>query len=224
MRTIEIELHGPELIERIERSAVFRQLRVFEVLRVLRYDRNELVAICRVVPKDPRLKPERCFQGDPVPTRVQLLKREEGSSIVLVERSLRGRRPGPPGQSLFGFEVTKPGAGYLFGPPSYRDGRITFSFAGNSRQLRDILDRARTRGLRYRILSLKEAEFVVSPLDHLTKRQAEVLRSAYKLGYYDVPRRISSEQLGRSLGMQAATVVEHLRKAEKRLLDAILGA
>ncbi len=222
MRTIEIELHGPELIERIERSAVFRQLRVFEVLRVLRYDRNEFVAICRVVPKDSRLKPERCFQGDPVPTRVQLLKREEGSSIVLVERSLRGRRPGPPGQSLFGFEVTKPGAGYLFGPPSYRDGRITFSFAGNSRQLRDILDRAHARGLRYRILSLKEAEFASSPLDRLTKKQREVIRVAYDSGYYDVPRKITSAQLGRALDLRAATVVEHLRKSEKRLLDAIL--
>ena len=222
MRTIEIELYGPELIERIERSAVFRQLRVFEVLRVLRYDRNEFVTICRVVPKDPRMKAENCFRGDPIPTRVHLLKREEGSSIVLVERSIRGRRPGLRGPSLFGYEVTKPGAGYMFGPPNYRDGKLTFSFAGNSRQLRDILDRAHARGLRYRILSLKEAEFAGSPLDRLTKKQREVLRAAYDSGYYDVPRKITSAQLGRALDLRAATVVEHLRKSEKRLLDAIL--
>ncbi len=222
MRTIVVELYGPELLERIEQSAVFRRLRVFQVLRVLRYDRNEFVAICRITPKDSRLRPEDCFRGDPVRTRVHLLKREENSSIVVVERSLRGPGPGPPVRSLFGYEVTKPGAGYLFGPPSYHDGTITFSFAGTSRQLDNILSRARARGLRYRVLSLKVAEFAVSPLERLTRRQREVLRSAYASGYYDVPRRITSIQLGRNLGVRAATVVEHLRKSEKRLLDVLL--
>lgn len=222
MRTIVVELYGPELLERIEQSAVFRRLRVFEVLRVLRYDRNEFVAICRVTPKDPRMRPEDCFRGDPVRTQVHLLKREESSSIVVVERSLSGPGPRLPGRSLFGYEVTKPGAGYLFGPPSYRDGVITFSFAGNTRQLHSILSRARARGLRYRVLSLKVAEFAISPLERLTERQREVLRAAYAAGYYDVPRRISSAQLGRELGVRAATVVEHLRKSEKRLLDTLL--
>ena len=107
-------------------------------------------------------------------------------------------------------------------PPRYHDGKITFTLSGTPHQLRDALGEARARGFRYRILSVKEAEFAVSPLDHLTKKQAEVLRVAYELGYYDVPRRITSEQLGRGLGLRAATVVEHLRKSEKRLLDAML--
>jgi len=218
MRKIVVEFYGPELAESSERGFA-RHLRTLEVLSLLRYDRNEFAGICRITPKDPRMRPEDCFRGDPVPTEVQLLRREEGSSIVLLKRYPRGRRPGPP---MLGEELMKPGAGYMLSPARYRDGKLTLTFSGNPRQLRDVLSRARARGLRYRILSLKEAEFAVSLLDHLTKKQGEVLRVAYELGYYDVPRRITSEQLGRALGMRASTVVEHLRKSEKRLLDAIL--
>ncbi len=221
MRKVVVELYGPELVERTERGFA-RHLRSFEILSLLRYDRNEFAGISRITPKDPRTKPEDFFRGDPVPTQVQLLRQEGGSSIVLLKRYPRGRRPGPPGPLLFGEEMLKPGTGYLLSPLRYHDGKLTFTFAGNPRQLRDILGQARARGLRYRILSLKEAEFAVSLLDHLTKKQAEVLRVAYELGFYDVPRRITSEQLGRGLGMRAATVVEHLRKSEKRILDAIL--
>jgi len=222
MRKMVVELYGPELVERVESTVALGRLRAFEVLHLLRYDRNEFAGICRITPKDPRARPEDCFRGDPVPTRVQLLRREEDSSIVLLKRSPRGRRAGLPGPILFGEEMTKPGAGYLLGPPRYRDGKLTFTFAGSPGQLRDVLDRARARGLRHRVLSMKESEFAVSLLDHLTKKQAAVLRAAYQLGYYDVPRRITSEQLGRGLGLRAATVVEHLRKSEKRVLDAIL--
>ena len=220
MRKIVVELYGPELAKRTERGFA-RHLRAFEVLSLLRYDQNEFAGICRITPKDPRTRPEDCFRGDPVPTQVQLLRREEGSAIVLLKRYPRGRRSGPP---LFGEELIKPGAAYLLSPPRFHDGKLTFTFSGNPRQLREILGRVRARGLRYRILSLKDAEFAVSLLDHLTKRQREVLRVAYDLGYYDVPRRITSEQLGRGLGLRAATVVEHLRKSEKRLLNAILEA
>lgn len=221
MRKILVELYGPELQERTERGFA-RHLRAFEVLSLLRYDRSEFAGICRITPKDPGAKPEEFFRGDPVPTEVQLLRREGESYVVLLKRYPGGRRPGSAGPTLFGEEMLKPGAGYLLSPTKYRDGKLSFTFAGSPRQLREILHQAHARGLRYRILSVKEAEFAVSLLDHLTKKQAEVLRVAYELGYYDVPRRITSEQLGRGLGLRAATVVEHLRKSEKRILDAIL--
>ena len=221
MRKVVVELYGPELVKSTERGFA-RHLRVFEVLSVLRYDRNEFAGICRLIPKDPHAGPEDFFRGDPVPTQVQLLRQEDDASIVHLKRYPGGRRPGLSGPTLFGEEMLKPGAGYLLSPLRYGDGKLRFTYAGNARQLRDILGQARTRGLHYRILSLKEAEFAVSLLDHLTKKQSEVLRVAYELGYYDIPRKITSEQLGRGLGMRAATVVEHLRKSEKRLLDAIL--
>lgn len=222
MRRIVVELYGPELAGRIGRTGGFRRIRTFEVLQVLRHNPKEFVAVVRISALDPEADPERLFRDDPVHTEVRLLRREEGASIVLLNRSIEGRRPGAPGGPLLGAEITKPGSGYLLPPFRYREGRLTFGFGGTPKQLRALLDRARSRGLRYRILSLKEAEFASSVLSRLTDRQREVLRAAYDAGYYAVPRTASSQAIASRLGLEAATVVEHLRKAEKRLLDAIL--
>jgi predicted DNA binding protein len=42
------------------------------------------------------------------------------------------------------------------------------------------------------------------------------------LGYYDVPRRVSSEELAKRLKIQEPTLVMHRRKAERRLLAALI--
>jgi hypothetical protein len=224
VRKIVVELYGPELSERIEQTVFMRRLDAFEVLNVLRYDRNEFVAICRITPKDPRMRAEECFRGDPRTAEVEVLRRGQLSSIALVRRTPVEGRVGPPGPLLFGGEVTKPGAGYLLGPLGYRDGTLRFSFVGTDAQLRDILERAKERRLQYRVVSLGDTDFVSSPLDRLTERQRTVLRTAHRLGYYEVPRKIDSRKLARALGLEAATVVEHLRKAEQRLLDDLLAS
>jgi hypothetical protein len=222
MRQLVVELSGEELVRRVEASVALRQLKEFEVLHMLRYDRNEFAAICRIVPKDPRARAEQIFRFDAATSEIQVLKRGESASIILLKRLPRARRPGPPGPLLFGGEVTKPGAGYLLSPLSYRDGRLRFTFVGNQRQLNDILRRARSRGIQFRVVALTEADFTGSMLDRLTNVQRTVLLRAHQLGYYDVPRRARSADVAKNLGLSSATVVEHLRKAEKRLLDVLL--
>lgn len=55
--------------------------------------------------------------------------------------------------------------------------------------------------------------------DRLTERQREVFEAARCRGYYDLPRRITSAALADELGIAKATLLEHLRKAESKLLD-----
>ncbi len=61
-----------------------------------------------------------------------------------------------------------------------------------------------------------------SPLDSLTVQQMRVLRLAYAEGYYNIPRKTSTEHLARLLKMDKGTVGEHLRRAEKNLMDFLM--
>jgi len=57
----------------------------------------------------------------------------------------------------------------------------------------------------------------------ITYRQREVLIEAKKAGYYDYPRHINADQLAERLGIGKSAAVEHLRKAEGRLISHILS-
>jgi predicted DNA binding protein len=62
-----------------------------------------------------------------------------------------------------------------------------------------------------------------SELSRLTPKQRQALLAAYSLGYYDVPRRTSSELLAERLKLGTSTFAEHLRKAERNLLARVLA-
>lgn len=58
----------------------------------------------------------------------------------------------------------------------------------------------------------------------LTDRQYEVIERALERGYFEWPRETDSEALAAELGISRATFLEHLRKAQSKLLaDALEG-
>lgn len=56
----------------------------------------------------------------------------------------------------------------------------------------------------------------------LTDRQQEILRTAVDMGYYDVPRAVTHDDIGEELGCTGGTVGGHLRKIESRILSQIV--
>lgn len=58
---------------------------------------------------------------------------------------------------------------------------------------------------------------------NLTERQLFVLQAAIAQGYYDSPRRTSTEALAVEFGVTRSTLEEHLRKAERRVLEGFAG-
>jgi hypothetical protein len=59
-------------------------------------------------------------------------------------------------------------------------------------------------------------------LSILTERQHEVFETAIQEGYYEIPREATHEDIANSLGCAPSTVDEHLRKAESRVLSALM--
>ncbi|WP_232688273.1 helix-turn-helix domain-containing protein [Halobacterium zhouii] len=56
----------------------------------------------------------------------------------------------------------------------------------------------------------------------LTARQRDVLRAAHRAGYYRIPRETTTEELAETFGLDRRTVEEHLRRAENKILGALV--
>jgi PAS domain S-box-containing protein len=60
-------------------------------------------------------------------------------------------------------------------------------------------------------------------LDSLTERQREVLEVAHRHGYYEWPRDSTGEDVAESLDISVPTLTEHLRRAEAKLVAAVVS-
>ena len=64
------------------------------------------------------------------------------------------------------------------------------------------------------------------PLDDLkkslTEKQQQALSTAYNKGYYELPRVVFLEDLAKEMNIHRRTFEEHLRKAEKKIMSALI--
>lgn len=57
----------------------------------------------------------------------------------------------------------------------------------------------------------------------LTRRQREVLETAIEEGYYEVPRKVTHEDIAPKLDCAAGTVGQHLRRIESKVMTSLLS-
>ncbi len=214
MRRLILEVPEKELSKAGLEVPSLKQIKSLKILYFLRQNSEEFAAISRVEFKDATSKVEDLLKGGLL-ADAQVIEKEKNSTYITFMRS---------DQSLssvlnyIGIE-----GGYLFPPLEICEGKVKFTFLGSEKEIKDFLEKVNTLGIRYRIVLLADANFSpISPLNRLTEKQRDVLLAAYKLGYYDIPRKISSEELAKKLNLVDSTVVEHLRKAEQRLITYIV--
>ena len=75
-------------------------------------------------------------------------------------------------------------------------------------------------GIDYRLREISSAH----PRAELTERQRSVLKSAWELGLYDYPRRITNDDLAARIGVQPGTLSEILRRAEKKVIGSYFSS
>jgi PAS domain S-box-containing protein len=66
-------------------------------------------------------------------------------------------------------------------------------------------------------------EFVAEVTASLTDRQRDALRTAYASGFFDSPRQASGDDIADVMDITRATFHQHLRAAERKLLDAFFS-
>jgi len=198
------------------------KIKSIEMLHILRMAPEEFAAIARIELRDPRFNVEAIWaleglQGSKL--EHELLERESDAVFTYFIRSKTSARRSP---RLIGQGGLMP---YLSTPFELEDDKLRLTLLGNSSQVKRFLTYLSKQTLvKYRIASPTDAKFPPdSPIGRLTDKQRRVLISAYRLGYYDVPRRITSEDLARKLGLVKSTFSAHVRKAERRLLTEILS-
>ncbi len=221
MRRLVVELPKDEFIKIEGGSQLLENVKTLEVLMILRHTDKEITMICRVeletevsnVEDYAKLVSDNTYQ-------VQLLERENGGAyIVLVKHKLKQIDENLRTRSQAFWEK----GGYVVSREMW-GGKFRMTFLGSVHQIRETLKTLERSGMRHRIVSLTDAKFSPdSPLNALTEKQRRILIAAYKLGYYNLPRRVNSRQLSEKLGLHKSALATHRRKAELRLLAAILS-
>ena len=99
---------------------------------------------------------------------------------------------------------------------------------------RALADRIQEQFGQFELLSVNQVETTGEPLgsgqldrvlrNELSEEQLVVLQTAHRMGYFDVPREASADDIATELGIAQSTLSERLRLAEKQLFDIVLSA
>lgn len=217
MRRLIVEITEEDL-SKFDDSEFLSMIKLYDIVHLLRFDKEEFAAIVRLQFKDGKTRIEDLMShGDLKRAKVQLLERDKDGVCTYFMAGKTGSSDQEAKILSFG--------GYLSTPFEVRNGKVKMAFLGEPKQLKNLLQIGEEMGLCFKVASLADAKFSPeSPLNDLTEKQREVIVSAFEHGYYETPRRVSSQELARKLKLKSSTVVEHRRKAEQRLLSKIIKA
>jgi predicted DNA binding protein len=99
----------------------------------------------------------------------------------------------------------------------------TYSMIGEQKNIAKFIEQLKKYGNIGNMRFQKAAYQKHDILTVLTDKQKDVLIAAKKHGYYNYPRKIKSEELAQKIGISKNTAIEHLRKAEERIMENILA-
>uniref|UniRef100_A0A7D5H5D0 Helix-turn-helix domain-containing protein n=2 Tax=Natrinema halophilum TaxID=1699371 RepID=A0A7D5H5D0_9EURY len=94
---------------------------------------------------------------------------------------------------------------------------VTLSLVGSQETIAGTVDDYEAAGVSLDLRKFGPYEGRDHPLAELTARQREAVRTAHELGYYEVPRTVTTEDVAAELGVDSSTVAEHLQRAERNL-------
>lgn len=202
-------------VRRFGPKGFFDAIDRIEGRQLIRFDPKEGVKVALV---DIIMKPGHSLDELPWPKNakvVDVLRREGDRYTCIIKAVAEGRMRKL--FALFDFDI-------IVVPPVLVDREnIVVAFMSDDERLRRYVAVIKMLGV---VKEVRVSEFAPpeqGALSALTERQREVVTTAKRLGYYDVPRRASTKDVAKELGISKATAVEHIRKAELRLIENVLA-
>lgn len=213
MRKVVLELVPNEMVRKMQGSFMdgIEEIEMIELLR-LDLEHGEKLGIVRI-----RFRPGGSVSNNGslgVMEIVNVIEEKENEAVVLVKAKTPPEFEGMTRKFDLDLVWTT--------PMKVNREKIVYSFIGEDETIRRMVQLLKTFGDTAK-LSIQEASFDNTELlSSLTEKQKELLLEAKRLGYYNYPRSVSAADLAKSVGLSRSTVVEHLRKAEIRLLNQVL--
>ncbi len=195
-----------------------KKVKVLEGLKCFKCDNEGFALICKVRFLDKKMTAVDLVSSGSI-TDAEILYREaDGSLVIFVSGRYSNGLPWPDEATMAKI--------YLDRPPEFSDvNTMRVSIVGEDETLQKLLMSVEKLSKGSKILSLTRLKpKPESAISTLTDKQRKALLTAYGLGYYEVPRRVSSEEIAKLLNIDRSTFTEHLRKAEKRIVRNALVA
>jgi predicted DNA binding protein len=100
---------------------------------------------------------------------------------------------------------------------------ILLSFITDNDKVDAVFDELKRYGDKVKVVSIST---VLSPntdniLQLLTERQREIIFYAVENGYYEIPRKINTNDLAKKFDISQSALSEHLRKIERVIINSI---
>ncbi len=213
MRKIIIEMN-PSLVSKVLQKNFFKTLEYVEGKALLRFDleKGVKIGVCDIRMKDGYTLEE--FEAPDGFEILTLLKEDDNKYTCLVRIEYKHNL-------LKILRLFRVGDIIYDLPFLVSEEKIVFSFIADSKTLKKLLNTIKPLGFIKNISFQRVAFTEHSALSCLTDRQKEIVLAARKSGYYEFPRKITPEELSKELGISKATTIEHLRKAENRIISHI---
>ena len=106
--------------------------------------------------------------------------------------------------------------------PEVDDGGATMSLVGPHEAISGQIGEYEQAGVSPTLQRIGGYDGPEYPLDELTARQREVIETAWEMGYYEVPKDVSADDIAAEIDLESSTVNEHLQRAVRNLLGQIL--
>ena len=214
VRRLVLEISQDDISKFSPSGHLLEKIESLEIIYHLKFDKDGFAGICKINVKDPSLDLQSLV-GMGGLVKLEPLSEDKGEHVVYIETHFS--------KAMAWFRGPSPPDVYLCPPIEFKDRKLKLTFLGNLTEIRKLLAVAEKVGQKFSIVSMSDARFSPdSLLQSLTEKQRKILSAAYSTGYYDVPRRIDSEALAKRLNIGKSTLVEHLRKAEMRLMGDLM--
>lgn len=219
MRKLTIEFKPNKSFKKMtEQYLPFDKLKSIEVLELLRWDSAKGI---KLVLAEITMKDEYSIEDFILPPGseiISILQHNKNKYICLLKGKLTHRLI-----EVIKQMMNKSDLNLILDTPNISSKeRFVMSLIGDQQSLTSFIEGIKKIGTIVKTSFLKPVYQGNNLLSCLTNKQKEILIQAKNFGYYEYPRKINSEQLAKHINLGRATVIEHIRKAESRIMNQIL--